>query len=59
MIAILAHLLLSAALLLLVAHVVSGIEVRSWGPAIVGALVGSLLLTVLNLLIVSMLGSGR
>jgi putative membrane protein len=39
MVAFILHLLLTAALLLLVAHLVSGIQVRGWGPAIVGALV--------------------
>jgi len=38
MIAFILHLLLTAALLLIVAHLISGIEVRGWGPAIVGAL---------------------
>jgi putative membrane protein len=35
----LAHLLLTAALLLLVAHLVSGVDVAGWGPAFLGALV--------------------
>ena len=39
MIAFLAHLLITAALLLLVAHLVSGVEVEGWGPAFIGALV--------------------
>lgn len=39
MIAFVAHLLLTAALLLLVAHLVKGVEVSGWGPAILGALV--------------------
>ncbi len=39
MVAFLAHLLITAALLLLVAHLVSGVEVEGWGPAFLGALV--------------------
>jgi len=35
----LAHLLLTAALLLLVANVVRGVEVEGWGSAVLGALV--------------------
>ena len=35
----LAHLILTAALLLLVANLVAGIEVDGWGPAVLGALV--------------------
>src|SRR3990172_10017841 len=34
----LAHLLITAALLLLVANVVRGVQVAGWGPAILGAL---------------------
>ena len=39
MVAFLAHLLITAALLLLVANVVSGVRVEGWGPAFLGALV--------------------
>lgn len=39
MLAFLAHLLLSAALLLLVASWVRGFEIASWGSALIGALV--------------------
>jgi putative membrane protein len=39
MLAFLVHILLTAALLLLVAKLVDGIEVSGWGPAILGALV--------------------
>lgn len=39
MLAFLAHLLLTAALLLIVAKFVSGVEVSGWGPAIFGAFV--------------------
>lgn len=39
MVAFILHLLLTATLLLLVAHLISGIQVRGWGSAIVGALV--------------------
>jgi len=39
MIEIVAHLLLTAALLLLVANLVGGIEIEGWGPAFLGALV--------------------
>jgi putative membrane protein len=35
----LAHLLITAALLLLVAHLVSGVRVAGWGAAILGAIV--------------------
>jgi putative membrane protein len=35
----LAHLLLTAALLLLVANLVRGVEVEGWGPAFLGAVV--------------------
>ncbi len=35
----LAHLIVTAALLLLVAHFVKGIQISGWGPAILGALV--------------------
>lgn len=39
MVAFLAHLLITAALLLLVANIVRGVQVEGWGPAFVGALV--------------------
>jgi putative membrane protein len=39
MLEFLAHLILSAALLLLVGKLVTGVEVTGWGPAILGALV--------------------
>jgi len=39
MVAFLAHLLLTAALLLLVANWVRGVEVEGWGAAVIGALV--------------------
>jgi len=39
MLAFLVHILLTAALLLLVAKLVDGVEVSGWGPAIFGALV--------------------
>jgi putative membrane protein len=39
MLLFLAHLLLTAALLLLVANLVSGVDVSGWGPAFLGALV--------------------
>lgn len=39
MIEFLANLLISAALLLVVANVVSGVQIDSWGSAIIGALV--------------------
>lgn len=39
MLAFLAHLVLTAALLLIVAKFVSGVEVSGWGPAILAALV--------------------
>jgi putative membrane protein len=39
MLAFVAHILLTAALLLIVAKFVSGVEVSGWGSAIVGALV--------------------
>ena len=39
MLPFLAHLLLTAALLLLVAHLVSGVDVAGWGAAFLGALV--------------------
>jgi len=35
----LAHLLITAALLLLVANLIRGVEVRGWGPAFIGAMV--------------------
>jgi putative membrane protein len=38
-VAFLAHLLVSAALLLLVASLVSGVRVAGWGPAFLGAIV--------------------
>jgi putative membrane protein len=37
--AFLAHWILTAALLLLVARLVQGVDVRGWGPALIGALV--------------------
>lgn len=39
MIAFLAHLFITAALLLLVANLVRGVQVGGWGPAFLGALV--------------------
>ncbi|MCK9397961.1 MAG: phage holin family protein [Methylobacter sp.] len=39
MLAFLAHLILTAALLLLVANLVRGVQVRGWGSALIGALV--------------------
>jgi putative membrane protein len=39
MVAFLTHLLISAALLLLVANLVSGVRVAGWGPAFIGAIV--------------------
>jgi len=39
MIEFLAHLMISAAMLLIVANVVSGVQIDSWSSAIVGALV--------------------
>jgi putative membrane protein len=39
MMAFLAHLILTAALLLLVAHFVRGVQVEGWGSALIGALV--------------------
>lgn len=39
MVAFLAHLLITAALLLLVANLVSGVRVAGWGPALLGAIV--------------------
>jgi putative membrane protein len=39
MIAFLAHLLITAALLLLVANLVSGVRVAGWGPALLAAIV--------------------
>lgn len=39
MLAFLAHLILTAALLLLVANLVRGVHVQGWGPALVGAIV--------------------
>ncbi|MDD2767477.1 MAG: phage holin family protein [Methylococcus sp.] len=38
MAAFLVHLFFTAALLLLVAHLVRGVEVEGWGPAILGAI---------------------
>jgi putative membrane protein len=38
MLQFMAHLVVTAALLLLVANVVSGVSVQGWGPAILGAL---------------------
>ncbi len=39
MLAFLAHLILSAALLLLMANLVRGVQVEGWGPALIGAIV--------------------
>ena len=39
MLAFLAHLILTAALLLLVAKLVHGVQVQGWGSALVGAIV--------------------
>ena len=39
MVLFLAHLLITAALLLLVANLVRGVQVAGWGPAFIGALV--------------------
>jgi putative membrane protein len=39
MLAFLAHLILTAALLLLMANLVRGVQVEGWGPALVGAIV--------------------
>ena len=39
MLAFLAHLILTAALLLLVANLVRGVQVQGWGSALVGAMV--------------------
>jgi putative membrane protein len=39
MLAFLAHLIVTAALLLIVANFVRGVEVRGWGSALIGALV--------------------
>lgn len=39
MVAFLAHLLITAALLLLVSNLVSGVRVAGWGPAFLGAIV--------------------
>ncbi|WP_437227451.1 phage holin family protein [Planctomicrobium sp. SH661] len=39
MLEFLAHLVITAALLLIVAHFVKGVQVGGWGPAILGALV--------------------
>ena len=39
MIAFLAHLLITAALLLLVANLVRGVQIAGWGPAFLGAIV--------------------
>jgi putative membrane protein len=39
MLAFLAHLILTAALLLLVANLIRGVHVQGWGPALVGAIV--------------------
>lgn len=39
MVAFFAHLLITAALLLLVANLVSGVRVAGWGPAFLGAIV--------------------
>jgi putative membrane protein len=39
MLSFLAHLILSAGLLLLMAHLVRGVQIEGWGSAIIGALV--------------------
>jgi putative membrane protein len=39
MLVFLAHLVLSASLLLVVAHLVQGVKIESWGSAFIGALV--------------------
>jgi putative membrane protein len=39
MIEFLAHLIVSAALLLLVANAIDGVEIKGWAPALIGALV--------------------
>ncbi len=52
MIEFLAHLLISAAMLLVVANVVSGVQINSWGSAIVGALVLGIVNAVIRPLLV-------
>ena len=52
MIEFLAHLVISAAMLLVVANVVSGVQVDSWSSAIVGALVLGIVNAVIKPLLV-------
>ena len=52
MLAFLIHLVLTAALLLLVARLVRGVEVVGWGPALLGALVLGLVNAVVRPLMV-------
>jgi putative membrane protein len=52
MFAFLLHLLLSAALLLVVSHIVSGFEVRSFGSALLAALVLGLVNAILRPIVV-------
>lgn len=52
MIEFLAHVALSAALLLIVANAIDGVEIGGWGPAIVGALVLGLVNAVVRPLMV-------
>ena len=52
MIEFLAHLVISAAMLLVVANVVSGVQINSWGSAIVGALVLGIVNAVIKPLLV-------
>jgi putative membrane protein len=52
MIEFLAHLVISAAMLLVVANVVSGVQINSWGSAIVGALMLGIVNAVIRPLLV-------
>lgn len=52
MIEFLAHLLISAAMLLVVANVVSGVQIDSWSSAIIGALVLGIVNAVIRPLLV-------
>jgi putative membrane protein len=52
MLAFLAHLILTAGLLLLVANLVSGVQVQGWGPALIGAIVLGLVNAVVRPLMV-------
>jgi putative membrane protein len=52
MLAFFAHLILTAALLLLVANLVRGIEVQGWGAALLGALVLGLINAVVRPLMI-------